>query len=320
MLLNLKNKGSLILLAFVGLFCEKEEIAIAPHSPGDEMVNEIEIGEDYGNQLFFDLGTNTVVSSNLKSDWDLGFESNGNNIIINGSKGMAVHRSDLPFADITSHVGLDWNWDAHSGNLDSTAVGNWQIDNKVYVVDRGYDATPQHQGYFKFQIDEFVGNKFKIQYAELSSLSPNSLEIETDELHQFIYFNFEDGIVSVAPDDTEYDLVFTQYTHLFTDPETPYLVTGVLLNRVGTSAARIEGKTFGEIDLEDAQNTVLSNNINVIGYDWKWFDFEAGTYLVDPNLIYIVQTHVGIYYKLHFTSFYNSAGLKGYPRIEFQEL
>ena len=317
MMLRIKSS----LLIFIGLVsCEKEEIAVAKHVPGDEMVNEIAMEEDYKNQLFFDLGTNEVVSSNLKTEWDLGFQSDGSSVILNSAKGMEVHRSSLTFSGITSQTGLDWNWDAHSGNLDSTAFGDWISENAVYVVDRGYSSSGAHQGYYKIKILTEDAVKYTIQYADISENSPIDLTIAKSTTERFTYFSFDNGLVSIAPPDQEYDLLFTQYTHLFKDPETPYLVSGVLLNRNNTEAALVTEKTFVEITLEDAENAIFSKDINVIGYDWKGYDLSSGQFTTYPEMIYIIKTWNGVFYKLHFTSFYNSQGIKGFPNIEFQEL
>ena len=57
-----------------------------------------------------------------------------------------------------------------------------------------------------------------------------------------------------------------------------------------------------------------------IGFDWKSYDFDQQLYMVDPQIVYIIKTPIGRYYKLHFIDFYNSMGEKGYPKFEIQEL
>ena len=60
---------------FVFISCEMEEIPVSPHNPGDIQINQIELSNDYRHQVFYDLGSNSIISDNLKTDWDLGFES-----------------------------------------------------------------------------------------------------------------------------------------------------------------------------------------------------------------------------------------------------
>lgn len=298
----------------------KEEVAVPKHQAGDLKVNEIQMGQDYRNQLYFNLERNQVVSSNLKTDWDLAFESNGEHVVLNTGKGMAVHRSILEFAEIISSEDLAWNWDVHSGNLDSTAIGNWEEEDFVYVIDRGYNWTGDHQGYSKLTILSSDENKFEISYAEISSATPISYSIEKSIFEQFTYFSFESGRVSVAPIDTDYDLIFTQYTHLFTDPLTPYLVTGIIANRGFTSIARLDEKPFEEIELQDAESLNFSYDLDAIGFDWKYYSLEDGFFTTYSNQHYIIRTQNGFFYKLRIVGFYNAGGLKGYPNIEFQAL
>ncbi len=320
----IKNKTRIILL-LLGLAllpaCMKEEIAVPKHLSGDTQINEIEMGQDYRNQLYFDLGNNKVVQSNPKTAWDLAFESVGNHILLNTSKGMAIHKSTASFAAINSAEDLDdWSWDAHSGDLDSTAIGNWEANDFIYVIDRGYNWTGDHQGYYKLIIETVNAELYEISYAEISNNTSVHHAIIKSNTEQFTYFSFETGTVTIAPPDTEYDLIFTQYTHLFTDPTTPYVVTGILSNRAHTSIASLDEIPFAEIELQDVESFEFSYDIDAIGYDWKYYSFEDGIFTTDADRNYIIRTQTGLYYKFRIVGFYNTEGLKGYPNIEFQAL
>jgi len=303
------------------LSCEKMELPVKAHTTGSSTTNQVAMGQDYRNQLFFDLETNQIVSTNLKTEWDLGFESSGtNNVILNTSKGMAIHKSDSTFENITSTAGLDWSWDAHSGNLDSTAFGEWETEQKLYIIDLGYDHLGGHQGYKKLLISSADVSGYSIQYGDITAMLPLSQVIFRDIDNVFSFFSFSTGSVSIAPPNIDWDIEFTQYTHLFTGPLTPYVVSGVLLNRFETLAGLITNIPYDDVTFDDAEAVQLTNTINTIGYAWKAFDFGTGLYAVNPDLIYILQTSEGFYYKLHFIDFYNSLGEKGHPTFEFQQL
>ncbi len=312
----------LILLTFSLVACHKEEIAIEPHEAGEYAVFQAEMGQNYEHQIFFSLETNSVVSSNLKSEWDLGFESDpsGKHIVLNTSRGMAVHRSNLPFDAITDESGLEWEYDVTSGNLDSTAFGEWN-QYSLFVIDLGYDENGAHLGYRKLQITSVNSTQFDIVWGDISDQTGSSDVILRDQSNtKFTYYKIGGGVVNIAPEDDEYDLIFTQYTHLFQNPLHAYVVTGVLMNRVGTAGVRIADKTFEEVDFETAQTLSYSTDISTIGYDWKEFDFNTSLYEVDPTITYVVQSHDGFYYKFHFVDFYNDQGIKGYPKMEIQKL
>lgn len=303
------------------LSCQKEEIPVPAHEPGDALINSVEMGPDYGQQLFFSLDENKVISSNPRSDWDLAFEASdtGWHVCLNTSRGMAVSQSHGSFGEVTDTAGANWSWDSHTGNRDSTAIGDWKVHEGIYLVDLGYDGIT-HLGFAKIKLMGVTAESYAFLCGELSDTDPVSLTISKDPVHTFVYFNLRTKqTVSIAPPDARWDLLFTQYTHIFEGP-TPYLVTGVLLNPRATSGCLITDHSFEDIDFEFAQTVNYSDQLNTIGYNWKYFDFAQGQYLVYPELIYLIHTQNGYYYKLHFTDFYNSSGIKGYPRFEFCRL
>ncbi len=121
---------------------------------------------------------------------------------------------------------------------------------------------------------------------------------------------------------TAYDLCFTQYSHVYYDPPPLhfYQVTGALSNSYNTRVLKITDKPFNNIVIGDTLNKTFSTHKNAIGYEWKTFDLNTNVYTVDASICYIIQDSKGFYYKLHFIDFYNSSGIKGYPKFEFIKL
>lgn len=303
--------------------CQKDELPIEPHDAGDASEVQIEMGQHYKTQLYYNLKNNEIVSSNDKVIWDLGFESseNGWYITLNNSKGMIVHRSNLNFDEIIDDAGLDFDhWDTQTGNLDSTAIGDWQADNKLYVIDRGYDDLGIHQGFSKMAVESVNSTSYLISFGDISDLTPQQQTITKKSINLLTYFSFDNGVVTVAPPNETWDIVFTQYTHLFVNPDEAYIVTGALLNRYNTSAAVITNKPFNDVAYSDVVGLNYSSNLDIIGYSWKIYDFDFSIYNVNPNISYIVKTNEGLFYKLHFIDFYNALGIKGYPKFEVQQL
>ena len=142
----------------------------------------------------------------------------------------------------------------------------------------------------------------------------NFTDYSIDEGHEYIS--------SLTPDKEDWDIVFTSYTYVYYDLEeiTPYLVTGVLLNPHKVKAIEVEGVLFEDIDLEYASELTLVNSLDIIGFDWKFYNFDEGYYSVLSNQSYVIQDVEGIYYKLRFVDFYDDAGVKGAPKFEFQKL
>ncbi|MCH2233569.1 MAG: HmuY family protein [Crocinitomicaceae bacterium] len=301
--------------------CDKGELPISATLPGDATIQQVEMTETYKNQIFFSLESNAVISSNDKTDWDISFSSNTYDPIItlNTSKAMRVHRSSSAFADINSYSDDDWHYDVHSGNLDSTGFGN-DLLNFTFIVDRGYNELGSLIGQFKLRVTEITDEKYKIQVGTVDDLTGEIIEIERFADQNFSYYHFGNGQVTISPPTETWDLIFTQYTHLFYDPFTPYLVTGIILNREETLVHQTEDFTFEEIDKSIAEGLTFSSDADVIGYDWKYFDFGTSSFIINPDIIYVIKNLNGFYFKLHFVDFYNDSGLKGYPKFEFQQL
>ncbi len=316
----------LILLCIPFFFsCEKEELPVTPHIAGDVITATVNMEQNYRWQFYYDLGTNSVVGQNLKSSWDLGFETSpsGYSIILNTSKAMfAWNTGDTNFVAVTDTAGFFVNkkWDEPSGHLDSTAIGNWTTSHPVYIIDRGYNENGQFQGMRKVKIESVNASGYTIRFSNMNGSGDTTFFIPKDTTYNFTFLSFSNGgqTLTVEPPKQTWDLVFTQYVHIFYNPTEPYLVTGCLLNRYQTSASRDTTTAFSVLEYSQAMNAQLLPAVNTIGYDWK--AFINNTYITDPDLNFIIRDHAGTYYKLHFIDFYNENGIKGNPKWEMQQL
>lgn len=312
-----------ILLALLVISCEKDELAVPKHDAGDVITSSANMGSDYRYQLYYNLETNTIVGQNLKTAWDLGFETSedGYQIILNSAKAMFVFntgQSDFELVTDTTGFMANRKWDAPSGNLDSTAIGDWRGENGVYILDRGYDETGQKVGFVKFQIMSVNDHMFSIKYADFDGTGELTLNIDKDEEYNFTFLSMNsNSVVSIEPPKDEWDLVLTQFIESLT---TPYLVTGLLLNRYYTAAVMDSVVLFNDITFETTLTYNLFSEINTIGYDWKVYDYDAGTFIIKPYMNYIIRDQKGLHYKMHFIDFYDQAGIKGNPKWEYQKL
>lgn len=301
--------------------CMKDEIPVPAHEAGGVTSNQIELGTDYRYQAYYDFGTDSWVKIHEKTEWDLGFESgiNGSNVILNMSKSMAVAEYPLSdFATTTDTIGAQWQYDVSSGNLDSTGIRNWQNGSSFYVINRGYSFDGTHQGFRKLQLLAVDANQFEILFSELDGSNQQTAIVEKDNEYNFTFFSFSsNNTVSIQPPKEDWDIVFGQYTYLF-EPTFPYLVTGVLSNRNRVEVAEVVDLAYADISFATISEYSFSNHIDVIGYDWK--TFIGGIYVTNIEKNYIVKTTEGIYYKIHFTDFYNAQGDKGNPQFEVSAL
>jgi len=338
-----KTNIYLLLIMLLLSSCFKEDEKVTPHDPGNLLEAEVAMHQTYTDQVYFDLSSQESVSSNFKDDWDLAFENSGDgwHILLNSSCFMlAAGTASDEFSAPIDTTGMDWAYDPSDGNLDSTAIGRYfgydPIDsalvytNEVYVLNLGYDIQGNLRGLKKVIFPEVNDTSYTLKYANLDGTDEHIMQIFKDEERVFSYFSFKEGGMQLYPEPykNDYDLLFTQYTTLlFTDEGDPYpyLLTGVVLNRHLVDVARDTTLDFDQIDYEAALNLEFTDQLDIIGYDWKLLEGDVtggGTlvYVIVEGLHYVIRDTDGFLYKLRFTSFYNNEGVKGYPNFEYQRL
>ena len=325
-----------ILIGLLLTGCFKEDIPVPPYtSPEGIESNTAAVGQYYENQVFFDLESNTFVKTIDRTSWDLAFETqpNGHYIFLNGANLMRVIRTGTTdFEAVTSHANSDWFYDNSNGVVEELAIGNWANENsgvnytskkEVYIIDRGYTPLGEKRGEVKFQLLGLTDGNYTLKFGPLNNSIVYEVTLTKDDRYNFVHLCFDDGgkTVFAEPLKETWDLVFTQYTAKVTQITTgiveDYSVNGVLLNRNRVEATTEFAKPFNEIVYSDLENYNFTNQRDIIGYEWKDFDFDSNTYSIFDNHTYLVKTQEGNYYKLRFTGFVNSEGKRGFPSFEF---
>ena len=316
------------LLIVFSISCIKEELPIPPHIPGDLQLGQVEMGNNYHNQVFYSLANNSISSQNEETNWDLAFgcDMQLNFIFLNSSVvSSAFNTGTSSFENITSLSGNEnWKYDAPNGDLDSLALVNFD-SGFVYIINRGQSVSQGgiQLGYKKIKVEVLGNNQYQIRHAELDGTLDTTLVIEKDSTKNLIAFSFNTNkAVNIFPNKTNYDLIFTAYTHVFWgfDPPLPYRVSGVLINQNETSVFVDTLHDFDAINHNTFLQSNFINDLDEIGYDWKTYNFSNSTYEIKDNINYIIKSQTNQYYKLRFLDFYNNQGEKGYPIFEYQKL
>ena len=315
----------LLLIAASTVACRKEERPIPAKEIGDLIINGAEMNNDYRYQLYFNLEENEFVGKNLKTDWDIAFTTGSSDfrIKLNAANAMsAANFGAVDFFSITDTAGFAAKevFDAISGNLDSTAIGDWRNKDELYIINRGFSYTGQHRGYAKMKIISSDANSYTIKLADINESSGETYSIKKQSSYNFSFFSLDEmQQVQIEPPKANWDLAFTQYVHIFYELQPlPYLVTGTLLNSYETKATLVEDVEFEAIDIQFAMEQELSENVNEIGYDWK--SFIDGNYIIHSEKIYIIQDQNSFFYKLRFIDFYDENGQRGKPTWEYMAL
>lgn len=323
----------ILLLALLLPSCFKEEDMVPPHEQGDVEIGQVALGTSYERQVYYDLFSIDEMTSNLISAWDLSFESASGGWIIrlNSSKFMLAGNSfDTDFNAELSAADLQMRFDKSDGNPDSTALGQWfEITEdsahslrQVYLIDRGKNENNKPVGFKKVQFD-IQGNDFVMRYANADNSSDTTIFISRDPSMDLVYYSFSTGLKDIAPMPDQWSLHFTKYTTMLVTDEGenyPYLVTGVLLNPNGVLAVQDTIHDFLDISRENVVELEFTSRADIIGYEWKYYNFDAGVYTIVPDMNYVIRDRDGFFYKLRFIDFNSDQGEKGYPKFEFVRL
>ena len=336
-LLRLTRISALATLLLAAVACMPEDTPVQPFDRGDAKTALVTMGKDYADRIYFDLSSNSAVSAIDFSAWDLEFACDADSYEIRANSAQFVSVANLGAVELASvdakaAEDADYAFDVYSGDSDSLAIGDWWsagdgptpiTRGDVYVADLGYDAAGKYQGSYKFVIESADADGFSIIYADLKGGEARTARIERDERFNFVGFEFSSGeTVHHEPPRGTWDFVFTKYTFLFELPERlPYSVTGVLTNPNGAGAILEVETPYEDIDRTLASTLVFSAREDVVGYEWKTFDFSGSNFQIDPTRSYILRDTDGFLYKLRFTDFYDPiSGDKGTPQFEFQLL
>lgn len=337
----LKNKKLFFVIAVLLVLlssCFKEDERIQPHPRGNAVVDTIAMGQLYQWQFYYDLSQQKEVAKNDKNNYDLAFDCRAELglIWLNTAAFMRIkHTSKVDFDAVKDTIGSPWRFDKSTYEVDSNAIGllydtlSLKADSEVIVVDRGIDAFGNYLGFYKFQLLNYDGQKYTLKFGSLKGTDSKIVEIIKNPEVNYTYLSFKGTpeVFDQEPAKEKWDLLFTQYTTLlFTDQGEayPYLVTGILSNPYNVEVAEDTSLNFNSITLNQAKNLFYSSHRDLIGYDWKDVvgDVTSGnvSYVMRPNVLYVVRDTEGRYFKLRFVGFYSKTGEKGFPAFEFAEL
>lgn len=322
---NLGILGCVLPVLILGS-CQRRELPVPKYDRGTAMSGRIDLTGNYKNQVWYSLSGNQVVSTNLKKDWDIAFESrpDGWHVILNSAKSMqAALCTKVGLTEIKDTLGyaLSAKPDSPSGNLDSTAIGEWRSHHHCYIINRGYDENARFQGFYKLKITSQTLDTLYFEYGDVYGKQIYQGKLGKTLGYAWVMYSFSTRKqLLVEPPQHSYDLCFSQYTTIFYDPFMYYQVTGVLSNAPHTGVIKLPERNFTDVQLSDTLGHTFSYRKDAIGYDWKSYDLNTNVYTIYNKVIYIIKDRQGFYYKLHFIDFYNEQGEKGYPTFEYMKL
>lgn len=298
-----------------------EKVTPVPRIAG---FNSVDMGSTYEHQIFFDLGKNEVVKTIPKTEWDIGINYDSKSILTNTGRFMHVALSSInDITGIVDTIGHHFEYDSANGYEEDRALADYTLGDP-FIINLGYDIDGSSLGFIAADIIISDENEVNIRWKYLNSPDVQTTTFSlTQNDANFTYFSFlTNEVVTPEPPKETYDLIFRQYIFYFNEEKLPYYVTGPLLNWSNTVAYALTSKdpTFDEFTGEDVDESRFTNKQDVIGYDWKYYDFDAGVYVTDTEQVFIIKDVDGFLYKLRFTGFYSELGVKGTPNFELAQL
>ncbi len=290
---------------------------------------EISTGNSYVNQVFFTLeGFESTAIPN--ESWDLAFTAFGlqdAGIHINESAALTNTPPPLelyyaPTNNFTDEIAtsdivenrlvnseeswsngafnsgrmidnpLDYGWGMYNPQI------NQVIGNKVFVIKM------RDGSYQKMKIDSLVSSTYYFRHADLDGSNERAATIDKADFADagFAFFSFSSNTtISTIPE--KWDLMYGRYQTILPQDSTSYEVTGIL-SHPNLKIAEVKGVAVADVDV--STNISFEDRIDVIGSDWKRFDFQIGWVLQD-SLSYIVKMPDNHLYKLVFVDFSGSS-------------
>lgn len=284
---------SIILLLFLSLKAEETTITL---NGGSEMV-------------FFNLKDNNMTSVN-STNWQLAFKSgaiagtiraNSNTNVFEAINlsiddfGKAIEQSSLSNSSEfkqTYNSNIDWKIGAFNqgGAPEEDYNYGWgeyiQSDgiygNKLYVLEIINNGK---KVYFQFVINSVVSNIYNISWSNLDGTNTQDFTINkaTFSDKNFVYLDlFNTTVINNEPVKKQWDLLYSEYiTPIQAGPDLLYYPVAGFLQNTNTWVSEMEGNVVSA-----PEDDTFSDEINMIGYDWK--TFSGGTY-VYKDATYFVQ-------------------------------
>ena len=339
------------LLAGVTLFssCEDDPdpVVVPPNESGLIEVNGG--GVNYPNTVFVSLrsGDQTAVA---RDSWDLAFSTGADfKVLINGTTGAmasattktdinSVGTTEIDAAEVSGELVMGFTNMVGILRVDDaanplsmpviSAISATEGSNLVYLLSRGASGV-EAKPWKKIRIIR-KGEGYTIQHANADATTFSTLDITKNKDHNFVYFNFESGIVDVEPKKTAWDIQWTAATSTTAFPQATngklaYFFQDLVFHNIygGSSAVAVLEETvpYAEFDQTDVPSVIFnSDNRLTVGSTWR---FAGGgpppspTPTVYDNIYYIVKDAEGNVYKVRFLSL-TKDGERGKPSFEYE--
>lgn len=286
----------------------------------------IYLGSGYSNQSFFNFQTNYEVKNETNNNWDLAFSTGSMSSTIRTNDGYGVELYTYSMGDTS-----DWN------NINSSSItmvnsnlynsdSNWTTGSFSSHQSSGFDLgwgmysmithhvtgdsihliRTVNGNWKKLWMEKLASGTYIFRHANLdgSNLVTQTISKSNYNTKNFVYYSIDNNaIIDREPNEFDWDITFTKY--IAHDMFMPYSVTGVLANN-GIEVAQANNIS-NPYNYSNYTNHTFESIINVIGYDWKTYDFSSGGYLISNDICYFIKDRNDDIFRLVLEEFEGSS-------------
>ncbi len=300
-------------------------------------------GATYPNSVFVSLrsGKQTAVA---RPSWDLAFSTGSDfKVLINGTTGAmasATGKADMNTvgqAEIdalkasgaiyltTDNLESMLHVDDPANPLSNPAIETISAtatSNEVYILNRGTNAVAE-KPWKKIRIIR-NGTGYTLQHADADAATFASLEVPKDTKQKFVYVSFENGIVSVEPDNSAWDIAWTAGTSStnFGGGPIAYFFQDLVYHNIYNSTSAVQ-VLEADIPYEDFAETDVpalvfeTSSRLTIGSNWRSGGGPTSGPAIRTDRYYIIKDSDANIYKVRFLSL-TKDGERGKPSFEYE--
>lgn len=287
--------------------------------------DSVSLDAGYQSEVWYSLSAGEV-SSNDINIWDLGFDVSPTGYAIRINAGTGIRAWAYP-GDTSDFATLDTtgmaNWSEltngeiswYAGALNSlengldVGWGDYDMNTHVITGNRIFVLEFGNGVFQKLIINSLTSGSYYFRHATLDNAMDMSHTLTKSDFSNvdFGYFSLGSHTSVQVEPQADWDLYFGKYT---ADLGIPYNVTGVLLQ---SDAEAVKAYPVNDASTYvDWSAWAFSSDMNIIGYDWKSYNFSQGGYDIADSTVYFVKTSSEDIYKIVFTGFGGSATGKMY--------
>lgn len=311
-------------------------LCFATSTFAQQVSDSVTLGPGYQNQVWYSLENDDQGVAD-KDEWDIAFQIQGfgSSIMANTQKAdFTLYNTPYGISDwSTLDTSGIWNWEAlHNkdtswnhgafNNYPTSAFDlGWGTYNQITHVVTGdslYILNIENV-WKKIKIDQLSSGVYSFTYADIDGQNEVSASVDKNNYSgkNFAYYSIiNENELDREPLSEDWDLTFVKYIGFI---PSPYGVTGVLHNS-GVEVAQVDGVPVNDAD---HNGQTFSTEINTIGYDWKTFDMNSFSWILEDQRTFFVKDIPGNIWKLHFNDFGGSSDGKFYfikEKVSFASL